>query len=471
MRLTINIFKAAVAASCLVIAACGSDSTADSQSSPGSTPAAASILKTAVTGTASLSGTTIPSATEIIDGSDNVWTVADGVIYENGRSAGYSNNVTHLLYVSNTIYQENAAGGWWSWNGSTWVASSDPRKVASANGTTIPSVTQIIDGGGNVWVVSGGVIYENGTLAGFSKNVTQLVYENNVIYQENSAGGWWSWNASNWTASSDPLSGSSNGSSNGASPNGTTIPSVSQIIDSSGNVWTVSGGVVYENGTAAGFSNGVTHVVYENNAIYQENSAGGWWSWNGSTWVSSSDPVSTGTTTTTLAITGSPATSDTVGQPYSFVPTATGGGATLTYSIANMPAWARFNTTTGALTGTPNNTQAGTFSNITISVSNGSASASLPAFSIVVDMGSATLSWSAPTRNTNGTPLTDLAGYTIYYGTDPNDLTQTINVPMPSATSFEVSNLPPGTYYFAVAAYTSIGTQSEAASAGSKTII
>jgi len=86
-------------------------------------------------------------------------------------------------------------------------------------------------------------------------------------------------------------------------------------------------------------------------------------------------------------------------------------------------------------------------------------------------MGSATLSWSAPTRNTNGTPLTDLAGYTIYYGTDPNDLTQTINVPMPSATSFEVSNLPPGTYYFAVAAYTSIGTQSEAASAGSKTII
>ena len=76
----------------------------------------------------------------------------------NGALAGYSNQVTLLLYVNNSVYQENSAGGWWSWNGSTWVATSDPRHVLSPAGTTIPSATQIIDSNGNIWAVVGGVI-------------------------------------------------------------------------------------------------------------------------------------------------------------------------------------------------------------------------------------------------------------------------------------------------------------------------
>ena len=77
----------------------------------------------------------------------------------------------------------------------------------------------------------------------------------------------------------------------GASSSGTRIPPASQIVDASGNVWTVSGGVVYENGAAAGFSANVTNLVYEGQTVYQNNDAGGWWSWNGSTWVSASSPV------------------------------------------------------------------------------------------------------------------------------------------------------------------------------------
>jgi hypothetical protein len=42
----------------------------------------------------------------------------------------------------------------------------------------------------------------------------------------------------------------SSATSQAASPSGTTIPNASQLVDSSGNIWTVSGGVVYENGKA-----------------------------------------------------------------------------------------------------------------------------------------------------------------------------------------------------------------------------
>jgi hypothetical protein len=458
-----NVFKAALTASCLMIAACGGNGPADSLSSSGSKDAVPSLMEAGPAGTASPNGTTIPSATRITDGSGNIWTVADGVIYENAALAGYSSDVTLLVYDNDTIYQENAAKGWWSWNGSTWVSGTDPRKSPSPAGTSVPSAMQITDGSGDVWAVSGGVIYENGALAGYSKNVTLLLYDNQIVYQENTAGGWWSWNGSTWVSSGDPRSAPT-------SPSGTTIPSAKQITDSSGNVWTVSGGVIYENTALAGYSSGVALLLYDNNIIYQENTAKGWWSWNGSMWVPSGDPrvVTAGAPPT---ISGSPPTSAAVGEAYSFVPATTAGGGKLAFAIANMPPWASFSTLTGALTGTPSSAQTGAYPDILISVSNGSASASLAPFSITVTTGSASLSWTAPTENTNGTPLTNLAGYTIYYGTSPGELTQTIQVADPGATSYVVGNLSAGTYYFSVAAYTAIATQSAESEVASKTVL
>jgi hypothetical protein len=466
MRRSNNFFTTALAALCLAIAACSGNSAGDSQPSASGTAKVAGVIKAAAESADSVAGTAIPAATEIIDGSENVWTVSSGVIYENGALAGYSKGVTLLLYDNDVIYQENAAGGWWSWNGSSWASSSDPRKLSSSSGTTIPSAAQITDVSGNVWAVSDGVIYENGKLAGYSKSVALLVYDNKVVYQENTAGGWWSWNGSSWGSSSDPRTSA-------ASPSGTTIPTVTQIIDGSGNIWTVSSGVVYENGALAGYSNGVTKLVYDNGKVYQENAAGGWWSWSGGSWASTNDPVSASPpVVTTLTIGGSPPTADMVGESYNFVPaTANPGGESLGFSITNMPAWASFSTVTGALTGTPTTAQAGTYSNVVISVSNGSTQASLAPFSITVGMGSANLSWAAPTENTDGSPVTDLAGYTIYYGTNSSAMTQTIQVSQPSATSYVVNNLGTGTYYFAVSAYSSAGTQSIRSSIGSKTIL
>jgi hypothetical protein len=72
--------------------------------------------------------------------------------------------------------------------------------------------------------------------------------------------------------------------------------------------------------------------------------------------------------------------------------------------------------------------------------------------------GTATLSWTPVTESTDGKPLTDLAGYRVYGGTSPNDLTTVAVLPDPSATTYQATNLSSGTWYFAVAAYTSNGT-------------
>ncbi len=73
-----------------------------------------------------------------------------------------------------------------------------------------------------------------------------------------------------------------------------------------------------------------------------------------------------------------------------------------------------------------------------------------------------TLTWQPPTQNTDGTALTNLAGYYIDYGTQPQNYTTAIQVANPGVTTYVVENLPPGTYYFVVTAYNSNGEDSSA---------
>ncbi len=172
-------------------------------------------------------------------------------------------------------------------------------------------------------------------------------------------------------------------------------------------------------------------------------------------------------------ISGTPPTQVNAGQAYSFTPTASGpAGTTLTFSIQNMPAWATFSTSTGTLSGTPSSSYVGTFSNIVISVSDGQASASLAPFSIQVNTvsGTAALSWVAPTTNTDGSPLTNLAGFIINYGTSATNLSQQITVSSATATGYTVTGLTTGTWYFSVVVYTTVGTQSAPSNVGSKPI-
>jgi len=165
-------------------------------------------------------------------------------------------------------------------------------------------------------------------------------------------------------------------------------------------------------------------------------------------------------------ISGVPPTTDVAGNPYSFQPSASGpSGATLAFSVQNKPGWASFSIATGQLWGTPAATNTGTYAGIVISVSDGAASAALPAFAITVNgqqttPGTAVLSWTPPTTNTDGTALTDLSGYTITYGQSPSALSQSVSITNAGATGYTFSGLTAGVWYFSVSANASDGTSS-----------
>ncbi|WP_185714237.1 Ig-like domain-containing protein [Rheinheimera mesophila] len=129
-------------------------------------------------------------------------------------------------------------------------------------------------------------------------------------------------------------------------------------------------------------------------------------------------------------ITGSPAVTVAQGAAYSFVPTAADvdTGTTLTFRIANKPTWATFNTATGALSGTPTNADVGATAGIVISVSDGTLSASLPAFTLTV-------------TNTNDAPVAANSSATTAEDT-PLSLTLTAQDPDQDQLSYQIVTQP-----------------------------
>ena len=189
-------------------------------------------------------------------------------------------------------------------------------------------------------------------------------------------------------------------------------------------------------------------------------------------------------------ISGVPAKTAVAGRTYSFQPSASvqSNNTALMFSIAGAPGWATFNPKTGLLTGTPTSADVGVESQVLMQVSDGNATVYLAPFTIsvlspsqaatgsqagsgsAVGDGNVSLAWVAPTENTDGTPLTDLGGYVIHYGTAPMSFTNTIAINNPGITRYVVENLPAGTYYFSVTAVTTDGSQSNYSSEASATI-
>jgi hypothetical protein len=85
--------------------------------------------------------------------------------------------------------------------------------------------------------------------------------------------------------------------------------------------------------------------------------------------------------------------------------------------------------------------------------------------------GAATLEWTPPTTQTDGAVLADLAGYRIHYGKSTTLLDTTIEIRNPSISSYVIEGLKPGTYYFAVTAFSLRGLESERSNAGMKQIM
>jgi hypothetical protein len=179
---------------------------------------------------------------------------------------------------------------------------------------------------------------------------------------------------------------------------------------------------------------------------------------------------------TAPTISGSPPPIAATGERYSFTPSASDPDSNvLRFDISGKPAWANFDVLTGRLSGTPALGDVGFYSNIVISVSDGTVSSRLPAFSIeVVDgrsaTGTATLSWTPPTENEDGTPLVDLAGYRVYWGRTGGAFTNSVRIDNPSVTRYVVDKLAPGDYEFAVTAMNNYGVESRFSNIETKTI-
>ena len=159
-----------------------------------------------------------------------------------------------------------------------------------------------------------------------------------------------------------------------------------------------------------------------------------------------------------LAISGDPALLAVTGAAYSFHPTVTApAGAVLAYTVKNLPSWAAFDPDTGALSGTPAAADAGSTAQILITVSDGTASATLAGFSIDLiqaTSGVADLSWTAPVPSTSDSAnANELVGYHIYYGTSSTNLTHVVNVSNPDSTNFVIDHLASGAWYFAIKSY------------------
>lgn len=206
----------------------------------------------------------------------------------------------------------------------------------------------------------------------------------------------------------------------------------------------------------------------------------------------------TGSTNVAPVISGTPGASLQAGQTYSFQPTASdANGDALSFAVSNLPVWASFNSSTGRLTGTPGTSAVGSYGAITITVSDGKAAASLPAFQIVVTaaasvddpppqaqrpppqepvptwpggVGSATLNWEPPTTNVDGSALTDLAGYQIHFGLNEDTFGYVVTIDNPSVSSYIVEQLPAGAWYFAVVAVNKAGYPSPLSSVKLKRI-
>jgi hypothetical protein len=92
----------------------------------------------------------------------------------------------------------------------------------------------------------------------------------------------------------------------------------------------------------------------------------------------------------------------------------------------------------------------------------GNTTASVPANPASPNPGpgnSVTLTWDAPTTNIDGTPLTDLAGYKIYYGTSSGVYTSVIDAK--NVTTYKIGGLVAGAHYFTVTAYNAAGYESD----------
>lgn len=173
------------------------------------------------------------------------------------------------------------------------------------------------------------------------------------------------------------------------------------------------------------------------------------------------------------SISGIPPAAVAVGQAWVFQPTISDpDGDSLTVSSSSLPGWLTLNSSTGRVAGVPGPGDVRNWSGISLSVSDGQATASLGPFSVNViaqGIGTATLSWMPPTQRVDGSPIGALAGYQVLWGQRSRDYDHVAELDA-GVTRYVVENLGPGTWYFAIRAISTDGLASGLSAEASKRI-
>ena len=232
---------------------------------------------------ASLDGTTVPSALQIVDTVGAVWTIgANGAILRNGvqAAAGWGSKI---LWKNVTSYVLGTDNNWWQWTGSGWInvgATVPGGSSASPDGTTVPTASQIVDNVGAVWTIGlNSAILRNGIQAAAGWG-SKILWKNVTIYVLGTDNNWWQWTGSGWINVGSTVPGG-----NSASPDGTMVPSALQIVDNVGAVWTIGlNSAILRNGVQAGGGWG-SKILWKTNIIYVYGTDANWWMWTGSMWA------------------------------------------------------------------------------------------------------------------------------------------------------------------------------------------
>lgn len=223
-----------------------------------------SFATTDSTNTASANGTTIPTVSQIVDSSLNIWTIVGGVVQMNGTNAGFSGSVVLLLYFNTTIYQQNSSANWWFWTGTGWQTTTDPRLVTGLSATGV-SNTQI-----NLsWTAVTGAItynvYRNGS--SIATNVSGTTYNDTGL----TLGTTYTYTIAITSAFAfGPQSLPINGTTTGAVPAQVTGLTATAASSSQINLtWTADSGAttynVYRNSSS--IATGVTAISYNDTGL------------------------------------------------------------------------------------------------------------------------------------------------------------------------------------------------------------
>jgi len=188
------------------LAGCGGPSASDSSAAVTASPASITGPKLPGTPASSAPGAsaamvTNNAAARIVDKAQTVWTVKSGVVYAQPAGAastavaGYSANVLLLYYAKGVVYQENNNCQWWSWSGSTWVASSNPAPAQTpacpASSASTPATTPATTPASTPASSSGfGIKVVGNTFTDLSGNVLQLQGENVTALEINDPSMW-----------------------------------------------------------------------------------------------------------------------------------------------------------------------------------------------------------------------------------------------------------------------------------------